>query len=207
MNYLAHLVLSGDDSDVLLGNFIGDAVKGRDHLGYPSKVAEGIRLHRKIDSFADHHPTALKARAQLRPVLGRFSAVGVDLIYDHFLSSDFESIAGQGSIDEFVGRAQVSLQSRIEDMPLRSQRFFQAMVDHHWLVGYGSEEEMTKVCRAMDERLSRRFGLETPLKHLFDAVASAGYEEMRADFHSFWNDMESHCNDQLMPLNAPASVV
>ena len=29
MNYLAHLLLSGNDEDVIFGNFIGDAIKGQ----------------------------------------------------------------------------------------------------------------------------------------------------------------------------------
>lgn len=196
MNYLAHLVLSGNDSDVLLGNFIGDAIKGRDYVGYPPRVAHGIRLHRQIDSFADHHPIALKARAQLRPMLGRFSAVGVDLLYDYFLSRNFQSITGQGSIELFARRAEASLQPRMAEMPTRSQRFFEAMVEHDWLVGYGSEMGMMEVCRAMDHRLTKRFGVETPLKHLFEAARLAGYADMKADFASFWKDIESHCHDQ-----------
>ncbi len=182
MNYLAHLVLSGNDSDVLLGNFIGDAIKGRDYVGYPPRVAHGIRLHRQIDSFADHHPIALKARAQLRPMLGRFSAVGVDLLYDYFLSSNFQSITGQGSIELFARRAEASSAARMAEMPTRSQRFFEAMVEHDWLVGYGSEMGMMEVCRAMDHRLTKRFGVETPLKHLFEAARLAGYADMKADF-------------------------
>jgi len=153
-------------------------------------------LHRQIDSFADHHPIALKARAQLRPMLGRFSAVGVDLLYDYFLSSNFQSITGQESIELFARRAEASLQTRVAEMPTRSQRFFEAMVEHDWLVGYGSEMGMMEVCRAMDHRLTKRFGVETPLKHLFEAARLAGYADMKADFASFWKDIGSHCHDQ-----------
>ena len=31
MNYLAHLLLSGNDEDVIFGNFIGDAIKGKQY--------------------------------------------------------------------------------------------------------------------------------------------------------------------------------
>ncbi|MFW6268359.1 MAG: ACP phosphodiesterase, partial [Marinilabiliaceae bacterium] len=34
MNYLAHLYLSGDDPEILMGNFIGDYVKGRRFTRY-----------------------------------------------------------------------------------------------------------------------------------------------------------------------------
>ena len=51
MNYLGHLVLSGQDDEVLLGNFMADAVKGSSYKMYSTGVQEGILLHRKIDDF------------------------------------------------------------------------------------------------------------------------------------------------------------
>jgi hypothetical protein len=56
MNYLAHLVLGGADSDVRLGNFIGDSVKGNRLTDYPAPVAQGIRFHRWVDSFCRRSP-------------------------------------------------------------------------------------------------------------------------------------------------------
>ena len=38
MNTLAHLYLSGDDPDLLLGNFIGDSVRGDDFLQLEYRV-------------------------------------------------------------------------------------------------------------------------------------------------------------------------
>ena len=45
MNYLAHIFLSGDNRRVQIGNFVGDAVKGRAYENYPSGFREGILLH------------------------------------------------------------------------------------------------------------------------------------------------------------------
>ena len=42
MNYLAHIFLSGDDRRVQIGNFVGDAVKGRAYENYPSGFCEVI---------------------------------------------------------------------------------------------------------------------------------------------------------------------
>ena len=46
MNYLAHIFLSGDDRRVQIGNFVGDAVKGRAYENYPLGFREGILLYR-----------------------------------------------------------------------------------------------------------------------------------------------------------------
>ena len=55
MNFLGHLALSGNDNDVLFGNFIADAIKGKSYLDWPKKVQKGILLHRFIDDFTDTH--------------------------------------------------------------------------------------------------------------------------------------------------------
>ena len=53
MNYLAHIYLSGTDEKTLVGNFIGDFIKGNKYASYPVDIQNGILLHRKIDSFTD----------------------------------------------------------------------------------------------------------------------------------------------------------
>ena len=59
MNYLAHMVMGqwvGLNEKGVLGNFIGDAVKGRDVEGmWGEEVGVGIRLHRAIDDVSDRH--------------------------------------------------------------------------------------------------------------------------------------------------------
>ena len=62
MNYLGHLVLSGQDDEVLLGNFMADAVKGSSYKMYSTGVQEGILLHRKIDDFTDKHQSYLEGK-------------------------------------------------------------------------------------------------------------------------------------------------
>ncbi len=37
MNYLAHIYFSGEDEEILTGNFIGDHVQGKSYLRYPER--------------------------------------------------------------------------------------------------------------------------------------------------------------------------
>jgi len=53
MNVLAHIYLSGDSDEIIIGNYIGDYVKGSDYLKYPELIKKGIILHRHIDDFTD----------------------------------------------------------------------------------------------------------------------------------------------------------
>src|SRR5688500_255735 len=87
MNFLAHIYLSNDNPKVMLGNFIGDFVKGRnfaDH--YEPAIAKVIELHRMIDEFTDRHPVVQQSKIRLRPKYRHYAAVIVDIFYDHFLS-------------------------------------------------------------------------------------------------------------------------
>ena len=56
MNYLAHILLSGDNLDIQVGGLLGDFVKGPLQGQYPEKVEQGIALHRKLDVYTDAQP-------------------------------------------------------------------------------------------------------------------------------------------------------
>jgi acyl carrier protein phosphodiesterase len=189
MNYLAHLVLGGSDSDVRLGNFIGDSVKGNQLNDYPDSVAAGIRFHRWVDHFADGHPTASHARAALRHRLGRLAPVGVDLLYDHFLAKHFSFCCPDlGELESYAKLVLEDLATRKVEMPLRSQRFFEGMRQHNWLMGYATELEMQEVCLAMDQRIAKRLGVPSNLGELFIAAEEFGWSELEDEFFLFWQE-------------------
>ena len=65
MNFLAHLYLSGNDENIMIGNFIGDHVKGNNFLKYDESIIFGIKLHRMIDAFTDSHPLVEESKKHL----------------------------------------------------------------------------------------------------------------------------------------------
>ncbi len=94
MNFLGHLYLSGDNANIKLGNFIGDYVKGKQYRKYPTEIAQGILLHRRIDTFTDNHAMIRQSANRLKSGYGRYSGVVVDMLYDHLLAkhwSDYHS--------------------------------------------------------------------------------------------------------------------
>ena len=189
MNYLAHLVLGGTDSDVRLGNFIGDSIKGNQLNRYPEGVAEGIRFHRWVDHFADSHPIALDARAALRPRLDRLAPVGVDMLYDHFLAKNFNRCCPDlPSLGEYAQHVMLDLEGRRMEMPARSQRFFEGMRRYNWLVGYSTQSDMEEVCRAMDQRIAARLGIPSNLEVVFDSAHAFGWSELEDHFFQFWEE-------------------
>ena len=157
MNYLAHMVVghwAGLDEKGVLGNFMGDAVKGRDVEGiWGIDVGRGIRLHRAIDDVSDRHESSREARRLLRETCGKWSGVVWDVLVDHVLAQDFERLApGCGTLTDFAGSHEAVLDAQRETMPERSRRFFDAMVSHGWLVGYRDPETVEAVLVAMSRR-------------------------------------------------------
>ena len=157
MNYLAHMVVgewAGLDDRGALGNFMGDAVKGRDvESVWGQEVGRGIRLHRAIDDVSDRHEASREARALLRQTCGKWSGVVWDVLVDHILASDFDELAlGCGRLEDFVAQQEARLALQREAMPERSRRFFDAMVTHGWLAGYRNPETVQAVLAAMSRR-------------------------------------------------------
>lgn len=86
MNFLAHLYLSGDNKQIMVGNFMADAVKGKMVNNYTGGVKTGILMHRWIDNFMDTHEIPAKGKARLHSTYRHYSGVVNDVFYDHFLA-------------------------------------------------------------------------------------------------------------------------
>lgn len=94
MNVLAHIYLSGDSEKVIIGNYIGDYVKGRDYLNYPEQIRKGIIIHRHIDDFTDRHPVVHRSKIFFTRKYHKYSGVVTDIIYDHFLTKEWDFFPG-----------------------------------------------------------------------------------------------------------------
>lgn len=122
MNYLAHIFLSGNDAKLQVGNFIGDAVKGSSYKEYPQPISDGILLHRAIDYFTDGHPEVKRLTHEMKPQLGRYSGVLVDIFFDHLLASRFSEFSDV-SLRLFTRRFYWALFSNRRILPKRFRSF------------------------------------------------------------------------------------
>lgn len=139
MNYLAHLYLSGDDQQIIVGNFIGDYVKGKDYTRYPEKIQTGIKLHRAIDTFTDTHKNCREAKHYFRNDFGLYSGIVVDFIYDHILARNWE-VFSTSKLSVFANFIHVVLQSNVLFLPGRVQNFLPFLIQHKRLESYATKE-------------------------------------------------------------------
>lgn len=139
MNFLGHLYLSGHDDQVTVGNFMADAVKGRDLSRFPEGLQKGIRLHRAIDTFTDAHPVQQRGRERAHAHAGRYASVVMDLFYDHILASRWSEFH-QEPLPVFTQRMYRLLERNLEVMPDRTRRMVPYMIDGDWLNSYATIE-------------------------------------------------------------------
>jgi acyl carrier protein phosphodiesterase len=178
MNFLVHLFLSGDQPEVLVGNFMGDFVKGRLDCRPPHLFADGIVLHRKIDSFAQQHSAFHRSRLRLAVSYGLYRGAMVDLFYDHFLAVEWRDWSPVPQ-DQWLLRARKIVEGHLSSLPERLQKLVPFIFDE-LLPSY---REPAGIGIALD-RMSRRVSRSNPLSG-GERELVAHYEELRSDFRLF----------------------
>lgn len=174
MNFLAHLLLSGKNENTIMGNYVGDYIKGklteeRTELWVP-EFTLGLRLHRFIDSYTDTHPEVRTVRHQIALKHGKAASVAVDLYFDHFLASNFQYYSNE-SLLTFCERMYSVISNNIELVPMAMRPMAEAMVKQHWLEEYATLQGIGKSINGLARRyafMSSLAGAEMDLMANFD---------------------------------------
>jgi acyl carrier protein phosphodiesterase len=183
MNYLAHIYLSGDSDEIILGNFIADFVKGNKYLNYPEKVAYGIRLHRSIDLFTDQHNLVKESINILKPGYGRYAGIVTDVFFDHFLAANWNRYS-EYTLRQFSKHAHAVFLSNFMLLPLRVKQFLPFLIQHKRLESYAQRDSMFQVLEIMSRRTSLPANSEWAMQILHQE-----YDQFEALFRSFFSEM------------------
>ncbi len=151
MNIFAHLFLSGDNEEVIIGNFIGDFVKGLQVNNYPTEIQKGIFLHRKIDYFTDNHPIVLESKIRLRPKFRHYAPVIVDVFYDHFLTKNWTSFSPIPLLD-YTKKSHKIIKKYLDILPEKALYLFEYMVKNDVLYNYQFIEGIDRTLTGMSKR-------------------------------------------------------
>ena len=151
MNFLAHFLLAHQTPELVVGNYLGDFVKGKQYQAYDTAIGQGIMLHREIDRYTDTHPVFLQSKRRLSPVHGHYAEVIVDIFYDHLLAVHW-SAYHEAPLARFAQRIYALLQQRLYLMPPPAQRVFSYMQAHDWLTNYAHPEGIARTLSGMQQR-------------------------------------------------------
>lgn len=180
MNFLAHLFLSGDSEKIMIGNFIGDYVKGKNYEKYAEEIKYGILLHRKIDAFTDSNPIVRLSKNLFAKKFHKYAGVLTDIIYDHFLSSQWKNFSNV-PFHNFVNHAYEILLNNYNTLPIRVKQFIPYFVIHNWLEAYSTIDGLEKVLNRMSERTS----LPKETEYAID-VLKYNYLKLQKEFNDFF---------------------
>ncbi|CAM3385603.1 ACP phosphodiesterase [Aequorivita lipolytica] len=194
MNFLAHIYLSGDEEEVIIGNFIADGIKGKRYLKFPPAIAKGILLHRGIDSFTDSHPTVHQSTARLHKNYSHYSGVIVDILYDHFLAKNWSKYSEE-PLDEYVQNFYELLKENFTILPARIQRMMPYMIADNWLLSYATVDGIGKILAQMNVRTKGVSKMNLAVAELEEF-----YEEFEAEFTSFFEELISFSKQKLDAL-------
>ena len=183
MNFLAHLYLSQNNKNILLGNFIADPIKGNKYKAFPEEIQAGILLHRAIDNFTDTHAVVKKSKRRLHERYNHFDGIIIDIFYDHFLAKNW-ALYSDIPLPIYVDAVYEFLQSSSDIFPESIQYMFPYMVKNNWLVTYASKQGIEKILSGMNKRTKGISKMDLAINDLNDH-----YKEFEEDFSAFFKDL------------------
>ena len=190
MNYLAHLFLSGDDEQTMVGNFIGDYIKGKDLNRFPDNIRKGITMHRQIDVFTDTHPKFREAKTYFRPEFGLYSGIIIDFLYDHFLAKNWNAYS-DFTLRNFTKRSHAVLLKNFRHLPARVQGFLPFLIQNRRLESYASVTGIVEALKIMSKYTSLPAKADFVLREI-----EANYPFFEYNFKTFMFDMICYVNEK-----------
>jgi acyl carrier protein phosphodiesterase len=155
MNFLAHLLLAGDDEGLRLGAMLGDFIRGKQALEeFDAGIQHGIRLHRHIDSFTDSLPGVGELRSWFLPPFRRYGGIIIDLAFDYELAQRWQDYS-ETSLEEFDRGVRQMLTRHHRRLPERLIGFMRYADRRGLFAEYREESEILYSLRGVGRRLSR----------------------------------------------------
>lgn len=188
MNYLAHLYLSQHSEELIIGNFIADAVKGSNYKNYSEGISTGILMHRHIDSFTDNNPITERSKVKLRENFRKFSGIVVDVYYDHFLATKWD-LFSKIKLQDFANNIYALIEKNKNVLPEESLHFLNYMKQNNILFNYSKIEGIEKVFRGMAHRSKYPSGMEEAANFLKN-----NYSDFEKDFDDFFPQLIEFTN-------------
>ena len=195
MNFLAHASLSGENKKIMLGNFIGDFIKGRQALSeFEPEIIKGVELHRAIDEFTDNHAIVHESKKRLRPVYRHYAGVIVDVFYDHFLAAQW-SVFFQAPLEKFAADTYRILESFSPVLPATFKQMLPYMINGNWLVNYRKLEGVHRTLSGMASRTPYVSKMEQASEDL-----RKHYDEFKDEFERFFPELKKFAGEWLKEL-------
>jgi acyl carrier protein phosphodiesterase len=177
------MYLSGENDDIMIGNFIADHIKGNGFGKLREGIVDGIMLHRKIDTYTDNHPEFLKSKRRLQVHYHKYSGVITDMFYDHFLSANWGEYSEEDLV-AFTTRRYKVLMSNFLILPPKTKRLLPFIIGSNWLASYADLNFLHRSLQGLSSRTRYRSGMEHAVRDL-----NRYYDLFHEEFRSFFPEL------------------
>jgi acyl carrier protein phosphodiesterase len=190
LNFLAHLLLAGDDEGLRLGAMLGDFVRGNEALArYDAATRLGIRLHRHIDASTDSLPAVRTLLTKLQSPFRRYGGIIIDLAFDHELAKRWTEYSDI-SLHEFDLGVRAMMKANDDILPERLRRFMLYAGHRDLFASYREESEILHSLRGVGKRLSRANPLHC-VNEIWDGFQPAVAEGFGPVFSEIQSDVDA----------------
>lgn len=194
MNFLAHAYLSFDQDEILIGNFIGDFVRGKMVDTFSIGIRQGIWLHREIDKFTDSHPLVKAGQSYLRPTFGHYSTVITDIFFDYFLGKYWDKYS-QKTLEQFAEETYQTISKYEKNLPEEFKAMFFWMRSQNWLLNYRTFEGIQRSLTGLSKRARFDSKMEVATQFLVEKE-----KEFESIFFAFFEDLETFAQEKLIEI-------
>ncbi|RFS14569.1 ACP phosphodiesterase [Emticicia sp. C21] len=199
MNFLAHLFLSGDNEEILVGNLLEDYVVGRiEHprnQHFSENIKNGILLHRLIDSFMDTHSVVSTCKTVLYQNYHKYASVVIDIYFDHFLAKHWYSYSSE-PFEDFRKRTHQSFLNHWDVLPDKMKPMIDSMIKYDWLKNYSEFWGMERALTGVAKRTEFKSNMEKAVTDL-----KIHYDFFNENFKLFFPQMVQQCTAFLTDKN------
>jgi acyl carrier protein phosphodiesterase len=177
MNYLAHTLLSGNNENLIIGNFLMDMISRNEQKEINERFNTGFNLHFAIDEYTDEHESVKRITKLLRQNHHKYAPVVSDILMDYILGQNWESYSNE-PIQKFADIRYSVISEHINEFPVRVRPIVAKMIDGNFLVRYTTIEG---------------------LRFTFEKIQEAA--RFKADFIQAIDDLETHYNSLNLEFN------
>lgn len=196
MNFLAHLYLSENNTNIMIGNFIADHIRGNQFTHFHQEIQNGIKLHREIDTFTDVHKITRKSKRRLNKRYGLYAGIIIDIFYDHYLAKNWNDYSAI-PLDVYVNSIYDLLQNQKEILPEKTIHLLPFMIEYNWLYNYQFKEGIESVLKGMNRRTKNKGQMDLAIEDLKELD-----KEFEQDFRIFFDDLKVFSHQKLKEIQA-----
>lgn len=194
MNFLAHLYLSQNNTNIMIGNFIADHIRGNNYERFSKEIQQGIFLHREIDTFTDAHQIVRKSKRRLHKRYRHYDGVIIDIFYDYFLAKNWDSYSAI-PLDIYTKSMYKLFDEKSSELPIKSQNFIKYMIKYNILFNYKNKVGIEKVLNGMNARTKGKSQMNLAIEDL-DLLE----KDLEEDFTLFFVDLIKFTNQKFKEL-------